>query len=128
MYIRFVVHQKHYESERRTGLFHATGYLKDEGKLSQYEEDHINEVKEWFNKYLNRPTSFSKAKRSNPSKRALSWYKDKAQEHINKMWEMVAILEDHGINVEVLKTDNPGYIVYEDEFQVVAEPFKETDT
>jgi len=36
---------------------------------------------------------------------------------------MVYILEQHNVYVRVLKTDRPGYIVYEDEHQVVAEPF-----
>jgi hypothetical protein len=36
---------------------------------------------------------------------------------------MVYILEQHSAYVRVLKTDRPGYIVYQDEHQVVAEPF-----
>jgi hypothetical protein len=35
---------------------------------------------------------------------------------------MVVMLESYGINIRVLKTAKPGYIVYEDEFQIVAEP------
>jgi hypothetical protein len=40
---------------------------------------------------------------------------------------MVAILEAHDVKVEMLKTTKPGYVVYEDEFQVVAEPFSDSD-
>ena len=29
---------------------------------------------------------------------------------------------------EAIKTENPGYIVYEDEYQITAEPFNTTDT
>jgi hypothetical protein len=36
---------------------------------------------------------------------------------------MVHILEQHSIYVRMFKTDRPGYIVYRDEHQVVAEPF-----
>ncbi len=32
------------------------------------------------------------------------------------------------VKVEVIRTERPGYIVYEDEFQVTAEPFAETHT
>jgi hypothetical protein len=35
---------------------------------------------------------------------------------------MVVILESYGINIRVFKTARPGYIVYEDDFQIVAEP------
>ena len=41
---------------------------------------------------------------------------------------LVQILVAHGIVVEVLRTERPGYIVYEDAYQVAAEPFKETIT
>jgi hypothetical protein len=40
---------------------------------------------------------------------------------------MVAILENHGIRVKMLQTEKPGYVVYKDEFQVVAEPFRDCD-
>lgn len=36
---------------------------------------------------------------------------------------MAALLGDYGVFVQVLKTSRPGYVVYEDEFQIVAEPF-----
>jgi hypothetical protein len=35
---------------------------------------------------------------------------------------MVVILESYGINIRVFKTARPGYLVYEDDFQIVAEP------
>ncbi len=39
------------------------------------------------------------------------------------MWELKAVIENHGFIIEVMKTDRPGYVVYEDEYQIVAEPF-----
>jgi hypothetical protein len=33
------------------------------------------------------------------------------------------ILRRHGVAVEVVETGRPGYVVHEDEWQVVAEPF-----
>jgi hypothetical protein len=44
------------------------------------------------------------------------------------MREIVGILDAHGISVEVLHTARPGYVVYEDKYQVAAEPFSETAT
>jgi len=43
------------------------------------------------------------------------------------MHNLKAILEGHDIHVEIISTHNPGYIVYEDEHQVTAEPFQETN-
>ena len=33
-------------------------------------------------------------------------------------------MERHGIYVKKIVTDKPGYLVYEDEWQVVAEPYR----
>ena len=55
--------------------------------------------------------------------RALSWFKDSAREHIAQARNLAAILQNHCVPVRMLKTDRVGYVVYEDEYQVVAEPF-----
>ncbi len=57
----------------------------------------------------------------------ISWFKDTAQTHIGKMREMVALLEHHDVSVRMIKTMRPGYVVYEDEFQIVAVPFADSD-
>jgi len=44
------------------------------------------------------------------------------------MYELVAILEAHGVGVEVIRTSRPGYVVYEDMHQVMAEPYADTQT
>ena len=38
---------------------------------------------------------------------------------------MVAILENHGLSVRMSKADKVGYVVYEDDYQIVAEPFSD---
>ena len=38
------------------------------------------------------------------------------------------VLEKHGHQVNVLHETRVGYIVYEDDFQVIAQPFSETRT
>jgi hypothetical protein len=38
------------------------------------------------------------------------------------MWELVHVLRAHGLLVELLKTDDPGIVIYRDEWQVVAKP------
>lgn len=41
-------------------------------------------------------------------------------------FDFQAILESYEIGVEMLREGRPGYVVYEDEHQVVAYPFSET--
>ena len=42
------------------------------------------------------------------------------------MREYQALLESYGFAVQMLREKRPGYVVYEDQHQVVAYPFSET--
>jgi hypothetical protein len=54
---------------------------------------------------------------------AISCFKDSAHEHVSRFRESLTLLEHQGIFVRTRKTDRVGCIVYEDEYQIVAEPF-----
>ena len=99
--------------------------LQREGKLYPYEEAQWKSLNDWFDKNLAKPARFTASKPPYYRKknRAISWFKDTAHEHIARIREMVAILENHGVAVRMLKTDRVGYVVYEDEDQIVAEAF-----
>jgi hypothetical protein len=125
MYLRFVVADIDEDSERALVVFHAVWNLRDAGRLYPHEEEHHDSIRWWFNDNLERPTRFTA---SNPpfyrkESRAISWFKDSATEHLARVRELVAILETHGVSVRMLKAQRVGYVVYEDEYQVVAEPF-----
>jgi YD repeat-containing protein len=51
-------------------------------------------------------------------------FKQSATDHIHMARELAALLDAHDIRTEMLTTDRPGYVVYEDEYQVLAEPFR----
>jgi hypothetical protein len=40
------------------------------------------------------------------------------------MHALAALLRAKDVPVDILTTDRPGYIVFEDEYQVAAEPFR----
>jgi len=40
---------------------------------------------------------------------------------------LIALLDNHGVRVEMIKTTRPGYVIYEDNFQIVAVPFTDRD-
>jgi hypothetical protein len=125
MYLRFVVAEIDEDSERALGVFHAVWNLRYAGRLYAYEEDHHDMVRWWFSANLKRPTRFTAAKAPfyRKKNRAVSWFKDTAIAHLAQIRELVAILENHGIHVRTLKVKRVGYVVYEDEYQIVAEPF-----
>jgi hypothetical protein len=124
-YLRFVVADIHENSGKELGVFHAVLRLREGGKLDEHEEDLHDATRQWFNKNLEKPTRFTASKPPfyrKPNK-AISWFKDTAKDHLAHIRDLVAILQSHGIAVQMLKTDRVGYVVYEDEYQIVAEPF-----
>lgn len=128
MFIRFVIHKKDPDSGRRQGLFQALSDLEDDGVLVGNDQDRYREIYDWFRKHLRKPRSFTRSSKPHAKKVALSWFKNTAVQHIDRMRELVQILEVHEVAVDVLHTERPGYVVYEDDFQVVAEPFVDTPT
>ena len=126
-FVRFVVSQVDSESTVRSGVFQAFYALRDTGRLTDEEAVQVKVAMKWLNENLAGPTRFArKRNRSHVATRGISRFKDTAKEHLRQIREVVKVLEAHGIVVEMLRTARPGYVLYEDDHQVVAEPFSET--
>lgn len=128
MYIRFVVEIRDERSGRRKGVFAALGVFKKNPEVSAQDYSSYRTLAEWFNENLDMPSKFSRSSKPNAKPKALSWYKDSATQYIQKTREVAELLTKYGVEVEMLKTNRPGYIVYESESQIVAEPYKDTVT
>jgi len=129
MYLRFIVSSRNHESQVRNGLFNAAWNLRERDHLPAEDEARLAAHFAWFDAHMNMPDRFNRTKSKGHYRRAskgISWFKDSAQEHIKRMHAIAAILERHGVAVETIRTDRPGYIVYEDDHQIVAEPFRDT--
>jgi hypothetical protein len=126
VFIRFVVPFRHQDSHRLTGIFHAACYLLDGGRLSADEQKRCDDLLGWFNRHLPFPHRFSRSRRRDACGKAVCWFRDSATRHIRRVRELTAMLERHGTPVEMLRTARPGYVVYEDSFQVAAVPFRDT--
>ena len=125
MYLRFVVPDIDEDSQKELGVFQAVHKLRDQGTLYSYEEEEHDRIRKWFDENLERPLRFTASKPPYHAKKskAISWFRDTAQEHLSRVRSLVAILQNHAVAVRMIKSDRVGYIVYEDEYQIVAEPF-----
>jgi hypothetical protein len=124
VYLRFVVSARHSISDEPKGVFSAGWQLDDGGALTPWESAWWRDTMRWFGRTLPQPESATRSSRPNAPNRAIFWFKASAREHIARMYEIMTLLTEHGVAVEVLQTERPGYVVYEDEFQVAAEPFR----
>jgi hypothetical protein len=119
-YVRFVIGRKNEDSHVEQGIFQAAAQALERQQVTGSDADELNELRVWFSDNLEKPTSFGR----NKLRLGICWFKISSTEHIARMWEMVRILERNGIYVKKIRTDKPGYVIYEDEWQLVAEPFR----
>ena len=124
MFVRFVVGTETENGFWLTGLFTMAREMRDRGDLYQYESEWLDEIFEWFNANVPCPPFGEKRRSGKWSEDAVSWFRDNAGEPLQRMWDLVALLREHGVPVRVVTTDKPGKIVYSDEYQVVAETLR----
>lgn len=118
MYVRFVSHIPNEHSNSSLGVFQAAHRLRAAGKLQPHEEEWLEGELAWLNMHLKSPACL----REPGSQRAICWFHPRAQKPIEKVRSIVALLEEHGVYIRMIKTENPGIIIYEDGWQVVAKP------
>ena len=121
-YLRFVTGQAHPKTGQRAGLFSAAYRLQESGALGAVEQAEIDELLAWFNDHLSRPARFGRARYPH----GISWIRADARVQVQRLYALAELLKRHDHVVEVIRTDKPGFIVYQDEVQAVAEPFTDT--
>ena len=132
MFIRFVRPNHLRGISAREGFFCSAYHLRNNPRLDRNTSERLEEFLAWFRTNLKIPKRFSKSKSKGHYRRehtaGLSWFRDSSTGMLEKAFELVTFLEENGYPTEILRTDCVGYIVYEDEWQVVAEPFLDTPT
>lgn len=59
MYIRFTTTYRNSRGYARTGVFQALSFLARNESTFEYDRENINEIRNWFGKYLDRPNRLS---------------------------------------------------------------------
>jgi hypothetical protein len=126
MFVRFVIPCKDEDSHCLIGVFQAAFSLRDRGLLDRDESRRFEALRQWFNLRLPVPHRFRRSKGRQAHRPAICWFKADAAEHLGRVRELAALLEQHGIPTRVLRTRRPGYLVFEDKYQVAAVPFRDT--
>jgi hypothetical protein len=124
--VRFVLPLAHPDTGVEQGIFGAAYRLRDKILAPVHDRDQLEDLLSWFTANLPIPERFNRTKSKGYYRKktaGVSWLKPTALEHIAKMHALVVILEKNGHQVYQVTTDRPGYVVFEDDYQVVAEPF-----
>ena len=124
MYVRFVTTRQHPDTGVQMGIFQTNRLMPAHGQVAEWDEQRLSELEDWFNAHLEKPERVARSRRPNGHHAAISWFKSTAVEHIARARKLAALLEQYRVPTLMLTTDRPGYVVYEDEFQIAAEPFR----
>ena len=122
MFIRFVSGEIDSDSHVSAGLFTAAHDLLEEAPLSDEEYDELNDQLTWFDVYLRTPFHY-RLKAAWRATRAICWFKPTAHEYLTRAWAIKEILDRNDVFIWTIKVQRIGYVLYEDEAQVLAEPF-----
>ena len=123
MFIRFVSGEVDERSHVAAGLFCAASELRWSDGLPEYEFEALAALRDWFNIHMESPIDH--LPRDGRYEQAICWFKPTAREHLGRAWELIAILERNDVLIWTIKSLRTGYVHYEDETQVFAEPYND---
>ena len=130
-YLRFVVAGSHPDTAVAPGLFAVAYALRRAAETSAGDRDALAALLDWFSVNLQVPERLNRSKSKGYYRRAtkgIAWFREDARDHIRRMHELKVILEANGYVVRVVQAERIGYVVHEDDAQVIAEPFADTRT
>jgi hypothetical protein len=117
-YVRIQSREMAYLTGKPAGIFTAVYRLQRMGKLTPEEEEIYHEIDQvWFQKHLPNPPFYDDDKPGKP----ITWFKTATTGHmLDKLAPLMAMLDKYSVAYDVVYTNAPGEVVYEDEFQVAA--------
>ncbi len=118
MYIRFVTARQSADSGFLEGIFQAAFALRDRGALESWEMQWLESELAWLKMHLKSPEVL----REPENRRAICWFRPNALRPIEKVRSIAALLKEKGEPVQMIKTRDPGILLYADGWQVVAKP------
>ncbi len=124
MFVRFVVGADHENAAWLTGVIAEARILDDNGHLYRHDSDLLEATFAWLNEHLPCPPFTAKLRSGEWTRDAVCWFRSEATEPVARVWDIVAILKEHGVPVRLVSTNKPGKIVYKDKYQVVAETLR----
>jgi hypothetical protein len=129
-FLRFVLSRLDSDSGVEAGLFGLAIRLREDPDISAEDRQALRDELAWFNERLATPERFNRSTSKGyyrRNTRGIAWFRDNAHECISRMHKLKRVLEANGHVVDVIRENKIGY-VYEDELQVIAEPFSNTRT
>ncbi|MFJ8043253.1 hypothetical protein ACIRBX_22440 [Kitasatospora sp. NPDC096147] len=124
MYVRF---QARDANQRGTfpGVFALVNGLAAAGKLTPAQESFRRSSYDWYDANLANPSDIDPTVYDRDLNHgAEAWFKESAADHIAHVAGHLDILALHGVGCDILRSTDPGAVVYEDDHQIVVVPYQ----
>ena len=122
-YLRFQSPHRN-DRGRFTGVFGLVNNLAREGRLSEEQEAFRRLNNKWYDAAYTDPSTVDPTvydDEVNPG--AAAWFKPSATHLLARVPGYLEILSAHGVDCQVLRSTDPGRVVYEDDVQIVVVPY-----
>ena len=122
-YLRFQSPHRN-DRGRFTGVFGLVNNLAREGRLSEEQEAFRRLNNKWYDAAYTDPSTVDPTvydDEVNPG--AAAWFKPSATHLLARVPGYLEILSAHGVDCQVLRSTDPGQVVYEDDVQIVVVPY-----
>ena len=124
--LRFIASDPDRDPDRPVGVFGAAYDILRRNESPTYLQDEIRTTLDWFVRELPIPDRFVKSRKPHRADTGLCWFKADSVDCIRNVRYLVHLVTECGIPVREVRTDSPGYVIYEDDHQVVAKPTADT--
>ncbi|MEW2419490.1 hypothetical protein AB0911_02925 [Streptomyces nigra] len=122
-YLRFQSPHRN-DRGRFTGVFGLVNNLAREGRLSEEQEAFRRLNNKWYDAAYTDPSTVDATvydDEVNPG--AAAWFKPSATHLLARVPGYLEILAAQGVDCQVLRSTDPGQVVYEDDVQIVVAPY-----
>ncbi|MEU0163689.1 hypothetical protein ABZ154_34170 [Streptomyces sp. NPDC006261] len=123
--VHYVWFQSPYRNRRGhfTGVFGLINSLAREGRLTVEQEAFRRSNNSWYNVAYTDPSTLDPTvydHEINPG--AAAWFKPTATHLLERVPGYLQVLTAHGVECQLLRSADPGRVIYEDDVQVVVVP------
>lgn len=116
-YLRIQGRELAYRTQKPVGIFVLNDRRARDGVYSQADEALYQETRRWFVENLMEPPFYG-TDNDDPDG-SITWFKTaQCGEMLEHIQPLIELLDRYGVPYDVVLTDHPGKIVYEDEWQV----------
>ncbi len=120
MYIRFESRDVTEVCSQFTGMFTTAYDMLESPDIDPEDLRLLKKTLCWFERELPVPPA------QKSYGHCVFWFKSESTEITNHAWFLIEILKRYDHDVRMIKSNKPGYIIYEDDHQVGAVPFRDT--